>query len=48
MFLRIFKKNPALADDDRSAFYPPPLGAALLNFRLRECRSRSREVFVRH
>jgi len=25
MFLRILKKNPALADDDRSAFYPLPL-----------------------
>jgi hypothetical protein len=34
MFLRILKKNPALAGDDRSAFYPLPLGAALLSFRL--------------
>jgi hypothetical protein len=48
MFLRILKKNPALADDDRSAFYPLPLGAALLSFRPQECRSRGRKAFVRH
>jgi hypothetical protein len=48
VFLRLFKKNPASADDDRSPFYPFPLGAALLSFRLRERRCRCREVFVRH